>query len=191
LNEAGFQAATPGSEMPRLFIGLALPEAVRLRLSLVGGPLPGAKWIEQENMHLTLRFAGDVDNRTADELVGFLDEIDQAGFQARITEVGAFGGREPRIIHAAIDGGPGLVQLQRSVERACRSAGLPPETRAFRPHVTLARLKGTSPEVVARFLSSRGHLSMAPFEVSEFVLFSSRPRVGGGPYVSESVFPLR
>ncbi len=177
--------------MPRLFIGLELPDAVRFRLSLVAGPMPGARWIEPENMHITLRFAGDVDNRVADELVGFLDEIDVPAFSVVIREVGAFGGREPRNIHAGVEGGPVLEQLQRAVERACRSAGLAPETRTFRPHVTLARLKGTSPDVVARFLGSRARLSIEPFEVSQFVLFSSRPRVGGGPYVVESEFALR
>ncbi|MEZ5856104.1 MAG: RNA 2',3'-cyclic phosphodiesterase [Hyphomicrobiaceae bacterium] len=177
--------------MPRLFIGLELPESVRFRLSLVSGPMPGARWIEPDNMHVSLRFAGDVDNRVADELVGFLDDIEVPAFSLVVREIGAFGGREPRIIYAGVDGGPVLEQLQRATERACRSAGLPPETRTFRPHVTLARLKGTSPDIVARFLESRAHLKIEPFEVSRFVLFSSRPRVGGGPYVVENEFPLQ
>jgi RNA 2',3'-cyclic 3'-phosphodiesterase len=176
--------------MPRLFVGLELSEPVRLRLSLVGGPLPGAKWIEPESLHLTLRFAGDIDNRVADELVGFLDEIDMPSFEISIREVGAFGGREPRVIYAGVEGGPALEQLQRATERAARSAGLPPEPRSFKPHVTLARLKGTSPDVVAHFLGSRAGLTIPPFPVERFALFSSRPRVGGGPYVVESVFPL-
>ncbi|MDX2156611.1 MAG: RNA 2',3'-cyclic phosphodiesterase [Hyphomicrobiaceae bacterium] len=176
--------------MPRLFVGLELPDQVRIRLSLVGGPLPGAKWIEAENMHLTLRFAGDIDNRVADELVGFLDEISIEPFEVSIREVGAFGGREPRVIYAGVEGGPRLDQLQRATERAARSAGLPPEPRAFKPHVTLARLKGTRPEEVAAFLGARGSLTIPPFPIERFVLFSSRPRVGGGPYVVENVFPL-
>ena len=176
--------------MPRLFIGLELPEAVRLRLSLVRGPLPGAKWIEPEDMHITLRFAGDVDNRQADELVGFLDGIAADPFELSLREVGAFGGREPRVIWAGVEAGAGLDQLHRAIERACRAAGLEPEGRAFKPHVTLARLRGTSPEVVARFLGSRARLALEPFTVERFALFSSRPRVGGGPYVVENVFPL-
>ena len=176
--------------MPRLFVGLELPDMVRLRLGLVGGPLPGAKWVEPDDMHLTLRFAGDIDNRQADELVGFLDEIDLPRFELTIRDVGAFGGREPRVIWAGAEGGPALDQLQRAVERACRSAGLAPEPRAFKPHVTLARLRGASPDIVARFLGSRLRLAVEPFTVERFVLFSSRPRVGGGPYVAENVFPL-
>lgn len=176
--------------MPRLFVGLELPEMVRMRLGLVRGPLPGAKWIDPEDMHITLRFAGDIENRQADELVGFLDGIEMTPFQIMIREVGAFGGREPRSIHAGIEASPELDQLQRAVERACRSAGLAPEPRAFKPHVTLARLRGTKPDVVARFLGSRGSLAIGPLTVDQFALFSSKPHVGGGPYVVENVFPL-
>ncbi|MGE0698714.1 MAG: RNA 2',3'-cyclic phosphodiesterase [Hyphomicrobiaceae bacterium] len=176
--------------MPRLFVGLELPEAVRFRLGLVRGPLPGAKWIEPEDMHITLRFVGDVDNRQADELVSFLDGIDQPGFEVTVRDVGAFGGNEPRVVWAGVEGGEALAQLHRAVERACRSVGLAPEPRAFKPHVTLARLKGARPDAVARFLGSRLRLTTDPFRVESFALFSSRPRVGGGPYVVENVFPL-
>ncbi|MGE0765821.1 MAG: RNA 2',3'-cyclic phosphodiesterase [Hyphomicrobiaceae bacterium] len=176
--------------MPRLFIGLELPEMVRTRLGLLRGPLPGAKWIETENMHITLRFAGDIDNREADELVGFLDGIEAAPFQIMIREMGAFGGRDPRAIYAGIERNPELEHLQRAVERACRSAGLVAEPRAFKPHVTLARLRGTKADVVARFLGSRGSIAIGPITIDQFALFSSRPNVGGGPYVVENVFPF-
>jgi 2'-5' RNA ligase len=176
--------------MPRLFIGLELPEMVRMRLGLVRGPLQGARWIDPENMHITLRFAGDIENRQADELVGFLDGIEVPPFEVMIREVGAFGGRDPRIIWAGVEAGPELEQLQRAVERACRATGLPPETKGFKAHVTLARLRGARPEVVARFLGSRGSLAIGPITVDRFVLFSSRPHVGGGPYVVEHDFPL-
>ena len=176
--------------MPRLFIGLELPELVRMRLGLVRSPLPGAKWIEPEDMHITLRFAGDIDNPQADELVGFLDQVEFRPFEVTIRDMGAFGGRDPRVVWAGVEGGAQLEQLQRSVDRACRSAGLPPEPRAFKPHVTLARLKGTSAEDVAHFLGARARLAVEPFPVDHFALFSSRPRVGGGPYVVENIFPV-
>lgn len=176
--------------MPRLFVGLELPEDIRERLALVRGPLPGAKWVEPEALHITLRFAGDVDNRTADEFAGFLASIDGDPFELHITGLGAFGGNDPRTIHAEVSGGLALEHLQRACERAARSAGIPPEPKAFSPHVTLARLRHTPAEVVARFLGGRGRLRIAPFEVSRFVLYSSRPRQGGGPYVIEEAYPL-
>lgn len=177
--------------MPRLFAGLEVPDLVRERLALVKGPLPGAKWIEPADYHVTLRFAGDIDNRTADEFAGFLGDIELPAFEIRVTGLGAFGGREPRTIHAELDGGPALDQLQRAIERAARSAGLPADPKGFSPHITLARLRGTAPEIVARFLGSRGRLTVAPIPVDRFVLFSSRPRQGGGPYVVEAAFDLK
>ena len=176
--------------MLRLFAGLEIPEQHRMRLSLVRSPIPGANWIAPEDMHLTLRFAGDIDNRVAEDFAGFLDEIHIEPFEVRLTEVAAFGGREPRVIFAAADGGAALQSLQRATERAAHSAGLPVEPRSFKPHVTLARLRGTRPEVIAHFLGSRPSLGLEPFTVDSFVLFSSRPSVGGGPYVIEERFPL-
>lgn len=176
--------------MPRLFVGLELPEAIRERLARVKGPLPGARWIEPDDLHMTLRFAGDIDNPTADELVGFLASIEIDPFEVRITGLDAFGGNDPRTIHAVADGGLALDHLQKAVDRAARSAGIPPEPRAFTPHITLARLKGTPPDVVARFLASRGRLEPLSFTVDRFTLFSSRPRQGGGPYVIEEAFTL-
>lgn len=176
--------------MPRLFTGLLLPEAVRDRLAFLRGPLPGARWVEPENFHITLRFAGDIDNRMADEFAGFLDEIAVDAFQMRISGLGSFGGRAPRVIWAGVDGGEPLSVLQRAHERAARSAGLEPNSETFKPHVTLARLRGTRPEAVARFLGSRGGLRLDPFVVDRFVLFSARPGSGGGPYVVEQTYPL-
>ena len=177
--------------MPRLFTGLELPQSVRARLGLMRLPLPGAKWIEPDDFHITLRFAGDVDNRVADEFAGFLDEIEAAPFDIAISGVGCFGGRTPRVIWAGVEGGEALANLQKAHERAARRAGLEPESQAFRPHVTLARLRGTRAEAVARFLSSRGALKSEPFRVGHFALFSARPGSGGGPYVVEHAYQFR
>jgi RNA 2',3'-cyclic 3'-phosphodiesterase len=176
--------------MMRLFAAIEIPETHRLRLSMVAGPLPGAKWIDREDMHLTLRFAGDIDNRTASDFADHLARIDVAPFDVRFTELGAFGGREPRTIHAGIDGGERLEALQRATDRAARAAGIAAEPRTYKPHVTLARLRGTSSDIVARFLTSRARLDLPPFTVDHFVLYSSKPKVGGGPYVVEEVFGM-
>jgi 2'-5' RNA ligase len=80
--------------------------------------------------------------------------------------------------------------LQRANERAAREAGLPPEGRNYKPHVTLARLKGARAESVAAYLQRQGDIGPEPFTVSRFVLYSSRNSVGGGPYVVEAAYPL-
>ena len=176
--------------MLRLFAAIEIPQTHRLRLSLEAVPLPGAKWIEPDDMHLTLRFAGDIDNRVASDFADFLAGIDIAPFPVRITGLATFGGREPRTIHAEVDGGDRLEALQRATDRAARAAGIEAEPRAYKPHITLARLRGASPEIVARYLGSHGLLDLAPFTVDHFALFSARPKIGGGPYVVEETFGL-
>jgi 2'-5' RNA ligase len=177
--------------MPRLFTGIELPPDVREALARVRMPLPGAKWVEPENLHITLRFAGDIDNRVASEFAHGLAAIDGRAFPVRVAGLGAFGGNDPRVVWAGVEAGPELEALARANERAARAAGLPPEKRGFRPHVTLARLKHARADAVARFLGRNGHLRCEPFLVSRFVLLSSRPKVGGGPYVVEDAFPLQ
>jgi 2'-5' RNA ligase len=157
----------------------------------VRGNLPGANWIEMENYHLTIRFFGDIGNLEADEIVSALARVAFDPFELRITGLGVFGGREPRSLFAGVADSEPLNALQRASERAARAANLPPETRAFRPHITLARLKNAKPEMVARFLSTRPPLLAWPFSVDQFVLMSSRPGVGGGPYVCEERFHAR
>jgi 2'-5' RNA ligase len=176
--------------MPRLFTGLEIPEAIRLRLSLIRAPLDGAKWIEADNMHITLRFVGDVDGRTADDFADALADVPAHPFSVTIEGTGAFGGREPRVLWAGVSAGPELDALYRGHERAARASGLEPDPRDFRPHVTLARLRRTRPQAVARFLEENGALRVEPFTVTRFVLLSARPGSGGGPYVVEAAYPF-
>jgi len=176
--------------MPRLFTGIEIPEEVRERLASLKAPLPGARWIDPENLHITLRFAGDVDNIVAREFVDGLAAIDEAAFEVSIAGLGAFGGNSPRILWAGVKAGPELEALARANERAARSAGLAPEKRAFYAHVTLARLQNSRPDAVARFLERGGAFRTEPFFVDRFVLFSARPQSGGGPYVVEEEFLL-
>src|SRR5215510_12546926 len=110
--------------MPRLFTGLEIPAAVRQHLGLIRSPLPGAKWIEPEHMHITLRFAGDIDGRTADQFVALLCAIRGKPFAITIKGVGAFGGRDPRTLWAGVQAGAELEALYRANERAARAVGL-------------------------------------------------------------------
>jgi RNA 2',3'-cyclic 3'-phosphodiesterase len=176
--------------MPRLFTAIEIPQSVRLHLSLVRAPLAGAKWIEPDNMHITLRFAGDIDGRAADELVSLLAGVRARPFTVSIQGVGAFGGREPKVLWAGVEAGAELETLARAHERAARGAGLEPEGRAFKPHVTLARMRGGRQQAVARFLGEHGGLRTEPFTATRFVLLSARPGSGGGPYVVEAAFPF-
>jgi RNA 2',3'-cyclic 3'-phosphodiesterase len=176
--------------MPRLFTALELPQSVRLNLSLIRAPINGAKWVEAENMHITLRFAGNIDERTADDFAGRLRDIRAEPLAITIAGVGAFAGREARVLWAGVDGGTGLERLYRANERAARAAGLEPDPRGFKPHVTLARARGVRPHLAARFLEENGALKLEAFVATRFVLLSARPGSGGPPYALEEAFPF-
>lgn len=176
--------------MPRLFTAIEIPETQRLRLSLLRAPIAGAKWVQPEDMHITLRFAGDIDGRTADDLADLLADASVPPFTVAISGGGAFGGRGPHVLWAGVEAGPELDALYRANERAARAAGLPPDPRDFRPHVTLARMRRARQVEIARFLAENGGLRMEPFRVTRFVLLSARPGSGGPPYVAEAAYEL-
>jgi 2'-5' RNA ligase len=176
--------------LPRLFTALEIPRDAALSLSLLRGGLPGARWIDVENYHLTLRFIGDVEGHVADEIAGALDRVRRPAFTLQLSGVGAFGSKKPHSIWAGAAPSPDLNALQAEIERICQRIGLPADPRKFTPHVTLARLRNSSPLDVAGYLSARGNFSTAPFRVGRFVLMSSRDSTGGGPYVVEETWPL-
>ena len=177
--------------MPRLFTGIEVPAPVAFALSLKRGGLHGARWIDQENYHITLRFIGDVDYNVAAEVTDALDRLAHSEpFGIRLSHLGAFGGDKPRALFAGVENNAALQRLQAAQERVLQLLGLEPEGRKFVPHVTLARLRGTSAEDLARFMAFAGRFAPLDFPVERFVLFSSRDSVGGGPYLVEQAYPL-
>ena len=176
--------------MPRLFTALEIPRDAALSLSLLRGGLPGARWIDIENYHITLRFIGDVEGRIADDIVTGLDRVRRAGFEIRLSGVGVFGMKKPHAIWAGVAPSAELAALQAEIDRICLRNGATPDPRKFTPHVTIARLKNASPLEIASYLSGHGTFASSPFRVGSFVLMSARDSVGGGPYVVEEAWPL-
>jgi len=158
---------------------------------MLRGKLIGARWIDPENYHITLRFAGDIDPLQARAFASALEGIAFDSFEISLDGLGSFGGNKPRALWAAVKLSEPLLRLQKAHERAARLTGLPPETRNFSPHVTLARLKDARPAAVAEYLSYFGGFVGEPFRVSRSVLFSSRANQGGGPYLIEADYPFR
>jgi 2'-5' RNA ligase len=175
--------------MPRLFTAFTIPDMHEDWLSGLELELPGARWISPDDYHVTIRFFGDVDRHVEDDLIAGLASVRLRAFSARIVGLGSFGGNRPRALVAELAPEPALDEVRRAHERIAQSAGLEPERRKFAPHVTVARLKGTRPETIARFIQSFSKPVLPPLLVSEIVLFSSRPG-GGGPYVAEETFSL-
>jgi 2'-5' RNA ligase len=177
--------------MPRLFTGLEIPPDIGAVLSAYRGGLPGARWIDPENYHITLRFIGDVDHATARDLVSLLGDGRRRGpLTVTLDELATFGGERPRAVFARATPTNDLADLQSEQERLVRRVGLPPEKRKFTPHVTLARLRDASPIDVAGYIGTRGRFPKLSFTARRFVLFSARASTGGGPYVVEAAYPL-
>ena len=176
--------------MPRLFAGLEIPAEIGQSLSNLRGGLPGARWIDPENYHVTLRFIGDIDGMSANEIASMLFRVNRKPFEVKVQGLQSFGGKKPRAVVASVEPSRPLIELQAELERMMQRIGLDPEGRKFTPHVTLARLRDSSSRQVADYLATRAPFRSSPFPIGRFVLFSSRASVGGGPYVVEDSYAL-
>lgn len=177
--------------MPRLFTALELPDDVAEALGVCRGGLTGARWIDVENYHVTLRFLGDVDDEIAQDAALALGKVRRAPFDVAIEGLDAFGGDRPRSLIARVAPSPAILALQAEHESLMRRVGLSAEKRKFTPHVTLARLRDASARAVAEYLGLRGGPTRLSFRAERFVIYSSRASVGGGPYALEAAYPLR
>lgn len=176
--------------MPRLFSALPLPETLVDALMDLEAPLPGARWIAADNLHITLRFFGDVDPMTADALADGLAQVTGGPLEVQLRGVTAFGGRKPRTLHVEVATSSELTALQQAHEQAARSVGLAPEGRKYAPHITVARLNGTRADDVADFCEDCSGLTFPSFVAERVALLSARPNYGGGPYLQEASYPL-
>jgi RNA 2',3'-cyclic 3'-phosphodiesterase len=177
--------------LPRLFTGLEIPADVGLALSQYRGGLPGARWVEPENYHVTLRFIGDIDDAMARDVFSVLGEGRRRGaIPVGLDRLATFGGDRPRALFARVEPTPDLQDLQAEHERLMRRVGLAPERRKFTPHVTLARLRDTSPADAAHYIATHGHFAKLTFTAQRYVLYSARESTGGGPYLVEAAYPL-
>lgn len=176
--------------MPRLFAGIEIPSNVGRTLSELRGGLRNARWIDVENYHITLRFIGDIDERTADEIDGGLARVNRLPVPIAFDGLGSFGSKKPHSVFVRVHHSRELMELQADIERVIQRIGLKAEGRKFFPHVTIARCKGASSRDVAEWLSTRGYFPIEPFLATRFVLFSSKASTGGGPYLIEDSYPL-
>lgn len=176
----------------RLFVGLDLPEDLRLTLGLLRAGINGARWVPPENFHITLRFIGEADRHQAADLDDALADIDVPAFDLAFHGVGSFASRgRLRAIWAGLESSGALVHLHDKVERASVRAGFAEEQRKFKPHVTLARLKGTPEFAAQRFLEDHAGFTTRPFTVDRFVLFESTLGGEGAHYTPVCRYPLR
>ena len=177
--------------MHRLFVAIRPPGDVRDLLIDAMDDSPALRWVGDEQLHLTLRFIGEVERPVANDIAAALDRVRSSNFQLRISGVGKFERRSGGALWAGVEPKTPVVGLAAKVERALQQVGLEPEHRAFSPHITLARWNRRNSEAVEAFLRRNSDLHSDPFDVDRFVLFESKLSRHGPHYEEIAAFALR
>lgn len=177
--------------MYRLFVAVDLPEDVKARVAELCGGLAGARWVPPEQLHLTLRFIGDADERLFAAIRDGLAAIKGRTFPLALKGVGCFPSpRRPRVVWVGAETGEALFFLQREVERIVSEAGVAPDEKRFSPHITLARLREGTPSDFGVFQARHAAFRTEPFEVEAFHLYSSTLTPAGAIHRREASYPL-
>lgn len=177
--------------MQRLFVAIKLPAAIRAGLIMVMGGVSAARWQTDDQLHLTLRFIGEVDRHGARDVDAALSGLVHPRFEIAISGIGVFERRgRPDTIWAGIAPQEPVKVLHNKVDQALAMVGIAPDQRAFLPHVTLARLNRGS-GAIGNFVEGQSGLSSPPFTVDTFSLFESRLTPAGADYRELSCYPLR
>lgn len=177
--------------MLRLFVAVPLPENVRSDLSSLCSGVPGARWVAAENMHLTLRFIGEVGRGDADDIHQALGRIRLPAFELAVAGVGCFeSGHKIHTLWANVEKNELLSRLREKVEAAVVRVGLAPERRKFKAHVTLARFRKGSGTRVGAYIENHDRFRSGPFSVEYFTLFRSHLGSEGPHYEPLAEYPL-
>jgi 2'-5' RNA ligase len=177
--------------MIRLFAAIALPEEIGDGLVRRQQGLPGARWRPTNAFHITLRFAGEISEEVADDLDAELNVVSGEALTLSLEGVGSFqDGDDIHAVWAGVAENPALQQLARRCETAVRKAGLKPDKRVWKPHVTLAYLRRADPARVAAWVQGHNLLKSPPFCITSFGLYSSHLGHEGSTYRLEREYPL-
>ncbi len=175
----------------RLFVALSIPNSVAQQLMLLQGGVPGARWQAREQLHLTLRFIGEVNGSDMRALDDALAGIEAPAFDLQLHSVGQFGNKQPHALWAAARKHDLLEHLQRKVDNAIRRVGQPQDAHKFMPHVTLARLRYPDMDKLREWLTRHALFTSDLFAANAFCLYSSKLTSDGSIYRIEQEYPLR
>jgi len=163
---------------------------LKLRLSLLETAIPGARWVDPGNLHLTLRFIGEIAEDIAADLDEALVRLKAKPFTLQLAGTGVFGGNKPHALWVGVEREPALVALRDKIEQALVRTGLEPEQRRFAPHVTLARLRDAPHEKLAEFLAANARFRAEPLRVEQFSLIASFLTKAGSVYEDQADYKL-
>jgi RNA 2',3'-cyclic 3'-phosphodiesterase len=176
--------------MHRLFVAIRPPEPIRDLLIDAMDDSADFRWQDEEQLHITLRFVGEVERPIAEDLAAALGGVRATSFELRVAGVGRFEQRSGGALWAGVEPKRQLAVLAAKVERICQQVGLEPERRAFHPHITLARWRGRRAHEARDYIERRAGLSSPPWEVDRFILFESRLSRHGAHYEGVAEYPL-
>jgi len=176
--------------MHRLFVAIRPPQEIRDLLIDAMDDSPALRWVGDEQLHLTLRFIGEVERPLADDVAAALGRIRSPAFELAVKGVGRFEQRNGGALWAGVEPRAPVAELAAKVKRACLAAGLEPERRAFYPHITLARWNRRNAEAVTDFERRHADLASPCFSVDEFVLFKSHLSRHGPHYEVVAAYRL-
>lgn len=168
-----------------------MPTNTIKRLSALAFGLPGAHWTRPENLHLTLRFIGEVDEGKAQDIDSALVGINAPPFDLSLYGMGFFGKtKAARAVWARVERNDELIRLQHKIQSGLQRVGINSDERKFTPHVTLARLKGTPRIQLEEFVAGHANFKTPSFRIDKFVLYSSFLSSSGAIYTPEADYPL-
>src|SRR5687767_13940565 len=168
--------------MHRLFVAIRPPEPIRRQLLGAMGGISDARWQSEDQLHLTLRFIGEVDRHRAGDVHAALGAIHHPRFEIAVNGLGTFDRRgQPETVWAGVAPHEPLKALHKKVDQAIARVGVEPEQRAYLPHITLARLKRSSGSVRG-LIEEAGGLRSEPFQVDRFALYESKLTPEGAVY---------
>lgn len=177
--------------MIRLFIAIPIDSEIRKKLGSLGGTIPGARPVPEDQIHLTLRFIGEVESNIFHDIREQLHELSSKPLQISVKGTGHFPPRgNPRVIWAGIEPAGDVIILRNRINTILSRCGIDPERRKFRAHITLARLENSPPERVAHFLTGNALLHSPPFAVDHVNLYSSKLTPDGAIHRIEGSYPL-
>jgi 2'-5' RNA ligase len=177
--------------MHRLFVAIRPPEPIRDLLIDAMDDSADFRWQDEEQLHLTLRFIGEVERPVANDIAGALGGVRAQRFAIRLNGVGRFEHRNTGALWAGVEPKEPVAALAAKVERVCLAAGLEPERRAYHPHITIARWKGRRTRELDSFLTRKRGLFSDWFEVDRFTLFESRLSRHGAHYEEVQEYSLQ
>lgn len=175
----------------RLFVAIDFPKAVKDKLASLCQGISKAKWVRHEQLHLTLRFIGEVTDEQAHRLKLALASVKSTAFTIQLRGVGTFpNDRRPKVLWAGIAPCPELRALQSKFEETIRALGHPKDKHAFNPHVTLARFQTQPGKDLQTWLQKHQGFETTPVEVDSFHLVQSQLTPTGAIYNINQSFPL-